>query len=238
MNATYTDAVCYGNTSLAIPGDYLPRYPMPMGYLDRLARLRKAKGFTQSTLAERLGVEQPTVQRWEAGKREPSLGQLFELARILDVEPGNLIGDTSAAPLGPRLFIKGIVAAGVWREALELPAEDWTTFTGRAGLIVEDEFRFGLRVEGDSMDEIYPEGTILECVSVFGRVEIVPGKRVIALRTDEQGMVEATVKELVESDGKFWLVPKSSNPAYQPWQLPEDNSIRIAAVVVASVRPE
>jgi transcriptional regulator with XRE-family HTH domain len=238
MTAAYTEAVCLGNTDLAIPLIKARGYPMPMGYLDRLARLRKAKGFTQSTLAERLGVEQPTVQRWEAGKREPSLAQLFELARILEVEPGNLIGDTVAAPLGPRLFIKGTVAAGVWREALELPADDWSTFTGRAGVEVADEFRFGLRVEGDSMDEVYPEGTILECVSVFGRVEVAPGKRVIALRTDQHGMIEATVKELVESEGTYWLVPKSSNPAHRPWQLPEDNSIRIAAVVVASVRPE
>jgi predicted transcriptional regulator len=89
MPVTYTASVCIGNTSLAIPLKNAARYPMPMGYLDQLARLRKAKGFTQSSLAERLGVEQPTVQRWEAGKREPSLAQLLELARILEVEPGN-----------------------------------------------------------------------------------------------------------------------------------------------------
>lgn len=238
MTLTYTGSVCYGNTTLAIPPKNFVGYPMPMGYLDRLARLRKAKGFTQSSLAERLGVEQPTVQRWESGKREPSLAQLFELARALDVEPGNLLGDTTAAPLGPRLFIKGTVAAGVWREALELPAEDWTTFTGRAGVEADDKFRFGLRVAGDSMDEVYPEGTILECVSVFGHVEIKPGRRVIALREDGHGLVEATVKELVASEDGLWLVPKSSNPAHQPFRLSDGDGIRIAAIVVASVRPE
>jgi transcriptional regulator with XRE-family HTH domain len=234
----YTDTVCVGNTVLAIPSKNMRGYDMPMGYLDRLSRLRKAKGFTQSTLAEVLGVEQPTVQRWESGKREPSLSQLFELARVLDVEPGNLIGDTTAQPLGPRLFMKGVVAAGVWREAMELPEGDWTTFTGRAGVAADDQHRFGLRVEGDSMNEVYPEGTILECVSVFGHVEIKPGRRVIALREDGQGLVEATVKELVASEDGLWLVPKSTNPAHQPFRLSDDDSIRIAAVVVASVRPE
>jgi SOS-response transcriptional repressor LexA len=92
------------------------------------------------------------------------------------------------------------------------------------------------------MNEIYPPGTIVECVSVFGRVEPAPGRRVVVLRTNEHNETEATVKELVEQDGELWLVPKSSNPAHQPIRLgqqePGITEVKIAAVVVASVRPE
>ena len=102
-----------------------------MGYLDQLKALRLRKGFTQGDLAEKLGVEQPTVQRWEKGKREPSLGQLIELARALDIEPGALIDPTIALAAGPRLFMKGEVAAGIWRDAYELPEAEWQSFTGR-----------------------------------------------------------------------------------------------------------
>lgn len=103
--------------------------------------------------------------------------------------------------------------------------------------------RFGLKIEGDSMDELYPDGTIVECVSVFGHAEIAPGKRVVVVRQRKDGLFEATVKELAEDDeGKLWAVPKSSNPAHQSISLtdPEDGIIetRIAAVVVASHRPE
>lgn len=213
-----------------------------MGYLDKVIQLRKKRGWTQGDLAERVGVEQPTIQRWENGKREPSFDQLFALARALDVTPASLIDPTIAAPLGPQLFVKGEVAAGVWREAVELPETEWQTFTGRADLSADAEHRFGLRVVGDSMDLIYPHGTIVECVSVFGRVEVKPGRRVVIIRENDEGECEATVKELVEQDGALWAVPRSTNFAHQPIRLdrpePGIRETRIGAVVVASVRPE
>ncbi|MFS0736961.1 XRE family transcriptional regulator [Sphingomonas sp. 1P06PA] len=230
------------NTGSDIPLRFLSGQPMPMGYLDRLAELRKKRGFTQASLAERLGVEQPTVQRWEKGKREPDLKQLIELAAVLGVEPGNLLGGDEAAPIGPRLFVKGEVAAGVWRAAIELPEDEWQTFNGRSDVTTDIQHRFGLRVVSDSMDQVYPIGTIVECVSLFGRAEAVPGKRVVVVRMNDDGEYEATIKELVEKDGELWLVPRSSNPAHVPFRLsdraPGIIETRIAAVVVSSVRPE
>lgn len=242
MAPQYTDLAYHGNTNMDIPLKFLSGQDIPMGYLDRLAALRKAKGFTQATLAERIGVEQPTIQRWEKGKREPNLGQLVELANVLGVEPGSLIGTVAPVSIGPRLFVKGLIAAGVWRDAFELPEDEWQSFTGRADITAESQHRFGLRIIGDSMNEIYPEGTIVECVSVFGHTEPAPGKKVVVIRKREDQQVEATVKELVEQDGALWLVPRSSNPMHQPWRLDDPGEgieeVRIGAVVVASVRPE
>lgn len=215
---------------------------IPMGYLERLSELRKRKGLTQAQLAERMGVEQPTIGRWETGKREPDLRQLLDLAKHLDVEPGALLDPHMAVAIGPRLFVKGEVAGGVWLHAVELPEEEWQTFTGRADVTADIDHRFGLRVVGDSMDMVYPPGTIVECVSVFGRAEIMPGKRVVVVRRNTDNEFEATVKELVEQDGAMWAVPKSYNPAHRPFKLdkPEAGIIeqRIAAIVVSSVRPE
>lgn len=161
-----------------------------MGYLDALAALRKRKGFTQSTLAEAIGVEQPTIQRWESGKREPDLAALHQLADALGVTAGQLLDGSALAISGPRLFVKGVVAAGLWRPAIEAS----------------------------------------------------PDRRVIIVRTDENGQCEATVKELVERDGELWAVPRSSNPTHLPIRLsapgPGIREVRIAAVVIASVRPE
>ena len=63
----YTDTAYLGNTEMDIPLYFANGQDIPMGYLDRLAALRKIKGLTQAQLAERLGVEQPTYQRWEKG---------------------------------------------------------------------------------------------------------------------------------------------------------------------------
>lgn len=213
-----------------------------MGNLNHLTALRKQRGLTQSALAEMLGVEQPTIQRWEKGKREPNIDQLIALAKALDIEPGTLIDPMIAAPLGPRLFVKGEVAAGVWKLATELPPDEWQTFTGRGDIKADPCQRFGLRVVGDSMNQIYPEGTIVECLSLFSGAEVTPGKRVVVIRQNDSNEYEATVKELVENDGELWLVPRSHNPMHRPFRLsdPEPGIVetRIAAIVVASVRPE
>lgn len=240
--AGYTETVSSGNTKLDIPFHLRSSQGLAMGYLNQLALLRKKRGLTQAGLAERLGVEQPTVQRWEKGKREPDLGQLHQIAKALGVEVSALLGQNEIVPLGPQLTLRGEVAAGVWVEAAEWPSEDWQTFTGRADVTVPDEFRFGLRVVGDSMSMVYPEGTILECVSVFGGAEPIPGRRVIVVRENDRQEYEATVKELVEQEGELWLVPRSYNPSHQPFRLAElEEGVveqRITAVVVSSIRPE
>lgn len=242
MTLQYTETVFHRNTRLDIPPKFRTGHDIPMGYLDRVAELRRRKGWTQGDLAERLGVEQPTVQRWESGVREPKFEQLFALAKVLDVPPAYLLDNDMAVPLGPTLYVKGQVAAGVWRHAVEDPAEDWQTFTGRSDVTADVAHRFGLRVVGDSMDRVYPHGTIIECVSMFGRAEIAPGKRVVVVRVNEDHECEATVKELVEQNGELWAVPRSYNPVHLPFRLsePEPGIIetRIVAVVVSSVRPE
>lgn len=213
-----------------------------MGYLDELQSLRKKRGLSQAQLAELVGVEQPTVQRWESGKRLPDLDSLHKLASVLGVTPGALLEGGTVVAVGPTLWIKGEVAAGVWRAAAEWPEVDWQTFTGRADVAAKPEHRFGLIVHGDSMDLLYPHGTIVECVSTFGRIEVAPGKRVVIIRKNDRQEYEATVKELVEQGEELWAVPRSSNPAHRPINLSEPEpgilETRIVAVVVASIRPE
>lgn len=215
---------------------------MPVGYQDQLKTLRKKRNMSQQQLAEIIGVEQPTIQRWESGKRVPDLDNLQALARALGTTPGSLLDGDTVVSIGPTLFIKGEVAAGVWQAAAEWPEGDWQTFTGRSDVDARIEHRFGLRVVGDSMDLLYPHGSIIECVSVFGRIEALPGRRVVIVRKNERQEYEATVKELVEQDGDLWAVPRSTNPAHRPFKLNEPEpgilETRIVAVVVASIRPE
>lgn len=204
--------------------------------------LRKRRGLSQAKLAELLGVEQPTVQRWETGSRMPDLDSLQALAKVLGVTPGSLLDGDALVSVGPTLFIKGEVAAGIWRAAAEWPESDWQTFTGRSDVDAKVEHRFGLRLVGDSMDLVYPPGSIVECVSVFGNTEPAPGRRVVILRKNDRQEYESTVKELVEQNGELWAVPRSTNPAHRPFRLDEAEpgilETRIVAVVVASIRPE
>jgi putative transcriptional regulator len=50
----------------------------------RLRDARLAAGLTQRELAERLGVEQPHIARWESGRQEPLVGMALRIAQALD----------------------------------------------------------------------------------------------------------------------------------------------------------
>ena len=58
---------------------------------NKLKRVLKEKKRTGKWLAEELGVEESTVSRWCQNLRQPSVQTLFEIAVLLDVEPGELL---------------------------------------------------------------------------------------------------------------------------------------------------
>ena len=54
--------------------------------------LRKSKGIQQKELALSIGVAQPTVSEWEAGKKDPSGERLRRLAEFFGVSEGEILG--------------------------------------------------------------------------------------------------------------------------------------------------
>lgn len=56
-----------------------------------VCELRKAKGLTQSELAEKLGVTQQAVAKWEARTAMPSLANLLEMAKVLECSVDELV---------------------------------------------------------------------------------------------------------------------------------------------------
>lgn len=214
---------------------------------ERLKTAREVSGYPNAKVAaEAMGVKVATYIQHENGTRGLPAGRADRYARFFRTSPewllfGKEIGrPTEPAQLGPQVSIQGEVAAGVFKERMEFPEDEWTTFTGRADCDVPLSQRFGLRVAGDSMDIIYPPGSILECARYWGDTIIPNGKRVIVQRTHENGTVETTVKEyLVDGQGVTWLLPRSRNPAFQaPFRCDQPESgivdIRVVGVVLAS----
>lgn len=56
-----------------------------------LKMLRKEKNLTQEALAEKLGVSNRTVSRWETGSNMPDIGMLVEIADYYDVSIPEII---------------------------------------------------------------------------------------------------------------------------------------------------
>ena len=58
-----------------------------------LASLRRKKGYTQTALAERLGLSNKTVSKWENGQGYPDIVHLTPLANLLDVTVDDLLSE-------------------------------------------------------------------------------------------------------------------------------------------------
>ncbi len=56
-----------------------------------IAAMRKEKGLTQAQLAEKLGVNNKTVSRWETGKNMPDYAILEDLTYELGITVNELI---------------------------------------------------------------------------------------------------------------------------------------------------
>ena len=146
-------------------------------------------------------------------------------------------------------MVRGAVEAGAYREAIEWPEADWYP-VGVAGVREYAHYpQLALEVRGPSMNAIYPDGSIIVCVSFIDlQRQPKPGERVVVERR-RGTLVEATVKEFVVEDGAPKLYPRSDHPAHQsPIALQaelndgedenQDEEIRITALVIGSFRPE
>ena len=63
---------------------------MPVIEYDKIKPLRLAKGLRQAELAFELGISRPTYALIECGQKEPTISQLYTLARLLGVSPSAL----------------------------------------------------------------------------------------------------------------------------------------------------
>lgn len=68
----------------------------------RLVRARKAKGWTQQQVADKLQISRGTYAHWEIDKREPDFRMISELADLFDVSLDFLAGRTDdPSPVKP-----------------------------------------------------------------------------------------------------------------------------------------
>ncbi len=64
---------------------------------ERVAALRKARGMTQSQLADQLNVSNKTISRWETGEGYPEITLLVPLAKSLGVTVDSLLCESDSA---------------------------------------------------------------------------------------------------------------------------------------------
>lgn len=78
------------------------RYGEDQGLGERIARIRKARGYTQVELAERIGTIQVLVSDYERGRLRLTADMVVRFAQALEVTTDELLGTTEVKTNGKK----------------------------------------------------------------------------------------------------------------------------------------
>jgi SOS-response transcriptional repressor LexA len=214
---------------------------MKMIWTDLVKARIKELGMTQEKLAELVNVTPGGMGHWLNSRREPSLTQITNILKVLNLDTLTLHSDgtleypdeswanvtkiDTQPKYQGRFPVLSSVQAGAWKEACEpytlSEISEWYETTERTS-----GHCFWLKVEGDSMTSptgvSFPEGTL---VLVDIERDHQNGSLVVAKLEDVN---EATFKKLAIDAGQKYLKPL--NNAYQ--MMPINGNCRIIGVVV------
>ena len=198
---------------------------------------RKELGLTLAQIAEKIGVTEATVQRWESGNiKSLRHERIAKLADILGVTPAVLMGwDEPTAPTLPSPTITEDTVTFPVITSVATHYDGVSIDESAAGEKIEVPRAYlkgrkaedfcAMRVRGDSMTGAgILDGDI---VIVRRQPDARTGDIVVALLGDE-----ATVKRLSLRGKEVWLLPE--NPAYDPI---DGSECSILGLVVALYRP-
>lgn len=201
-----------------------------MAISDVLKKRRSELGYTLLEIANKMGVSEATVQRWESGNiKTLRQGRISLLAEILQVSPAYLMGwDDQPYPertYGPKpivtsdtvtLPVIGDLAAGYDAIALE----DWqgdTVEIPRSYLKGRSEEEYiVLCVKGDSMYPAYRQG---DKVLILRQEDVPFSGAVGAVRYEDELVTLKIVEKRIGDDGKAFIRLKPINPQYPPLEI-------------------
>lgn len=198
--------------------DYAPY----MDKKDRLKWARENAGYaTASDAAKAMGMPPPTYLHYENGTNG-FLRHAEKFARFYRVNVEWLMtgrGDPRGKAAVTRdVVVKSSVSAGMWTESAEWPEEDWQRITIPYERAYEKYELHACEVQGNSMDLIFPPGTLLIWLSIYDSgEELKDGKPYIIRRMRASGEYETTCKIARNIEGDWFLYPKSSDPQWRPW---------------------
>lgn len=220
---------------------------------DAIEAMMQAQNTNPKRLAKEAGVGATYVRDIIEGRSlDPKTGKLVQIAKALGCTLDELLGKGSAVePVHTtQIEVRGDVQAGVWREAIEWPQADWYAITVPLDVAFAGLHRYGLLVKGDSMDKVFPDGSIAVVINLvdLGRMPKTGEIAVVVQRSKTSNEFEATVKAVqVLDSGEIILWPQSTNPDFatpvriKPGECDHDAGmpdVFIQALVVASYRPK
>lgn len=207
---------------------------------EKIKALRERLGIDQRELADKIGVNQSTVSKYELGKQEPKREPNMKLAELAGVPFGEWVGVEPVTARDVRaktVQVVGELCAGQWREAIEWDHDDQYSVPALLDPDMPGYQLNGYVVRGTSMNQYYPDGSIVfAAATISNGLQPANGDHVLVSRRNREGMYEASLKEyVVNADGSKWLWPRSTDPEHQaPLRLEGSEEVTITGIVRAS----
>lgn len=199
---------------------------------DILSQRRKELNLTMKQVADRVGVSEGTISRWESGKiADMRRDKIMAYAQALNISPAVIMGwddinslssTQKPAYTGMRIPVLGRVAAGIPIDAIEdiLDWEDISDDMSKTGRF------FGLRIKGDSMQPRIIEGDV---VIVRCQPDAESGDIVIVQVNGDT----ATCKRLSKHESGISLI--SFNPSYPPMVYTNEQIEQLPVTIIGKV---
>ncbi len=205
---------------------------MPNFFSSNLKFLREKKGLSQNKLAEKVGVNQTTIARWETEEIKPSIDNVEQIANALNIGLPELLisdlrfdnADVVDIPSNTiKIPVLGVIKAGIPIEAqqdiidyVEIP-KDWT----KGG----KEY-YGLKISGDSM---YPKYDNDDIVIFLKTNEVISGKDCAVMVNG----FDATFKKVLFQNDSIVLQPYNSNYQVQIFNKEQIEQLPVKIIGIA-----
>jgi SOS-response transcriptional repressor LexA len=223
--------------------------PAPTSLQKRVRERMDALGLNALQAAKRARLGESFVRDILRGRtRSPSADNLAKLAKALETTPEYLRNETAEANVGLQevevvgLPVVSSINAGSWLEVTILddnPEPDLIPVAKNPRY--SHAHQYALRIVGDSMDELYKDGSYVICADIWDMgIPLKDGLPVhVEMRRAGGQLVQITIKEIATLGGERVLIPRSSNPRWKPIPLEGDDAteVIVKGVVIGSYNP-
>ena len=196
-----------------------------------IKRFRMDRDWTQEQLAEKVGVTRSTVTQWETGWSKPRMGAVEKLAAVFGVSTSDMVNDQSDISNFVDVPLYGSIAAGT---PIEMHAVD-SSHPVPTKIRERYPDAFLLKVEGDSMNRILPNGCYA-LVDPRQTADCNGAPYAVCVNG-----YDATIKRVRKLNNGFELVPDSTDPTYLKktynYNEPDTETITVIGRVVYYVLP-
>ena len=201
---------------------------MSHAFAKNLKMFRDKTGMRQEDIAAEMGISMTTLWKWESGQVQPRSKNIRALCSKYGLTEDDLLSDSSGLyakatgihrqipAMASDTFapILGNIAAGDPREAIEQSDEvHWV----RPDLLECYPDGFFVKVAGDSMDKVIPDGAY----AFVAPIEVHSGDVAVVKVNGDDVCIKRI--QFAESINAVKLYPESTNPRWSPRLIDKDS---------------